>query len=80
MFNIMFNTRVDPLFPTAGFSSNQGEKKRNGSVQEKNMLFRIIPTITFQNNYVRLYINLINLGKGRHTIHLLKCLLLFSNS
>ena len=38
----------------------------------------MIPTVTFQNNYIRFYINLINPGKGKHTTHLLKCVLLSS--
>ncbi len=33
----------------------------------------MIPTMTFQNNHVRFYVNLIGLGEGRYRIHLPKC-------
>ena len=36
--------------------------------------------MTFQNSQIRFYISLIRSGEGRHTTHLLKCILLFSTS
>ena len=36
--------------------------------------------MTFQNSHVRFYVSLIWSGEGRHTIHLLKCVLLLSSS
>ena len=36
--------------------------------------------MTFQNSQVRFYVSLIGSGKGRHTTHLLKCVLLHSTS
>ena len=36
--------------------------------------------MTFQNNQVRFYVSLIGSGEGRHTTHLLKCVLLLSTS
>ena len=43
-------------------------------------LLRVIPTMTFQNSQVRFYVSLIGSGEGRHTTHLLKCVLLLSTS
>ena len=43
-------------------------------------LLRVIPTMTFQNSHVRFYVSLIRSGEGRHTTHLLKCVLLLSTS
>ena len=43
-------------------------------------LLRVIPTMTFQNSHVRFYVSLIGSGEGRHTTHLLKCVLLLSTS
>ena len=43
-------------------------------------LHRVIPTMTFQNSHVRFYVNLIGSGEGRHTTHLLKCVLFLSTS
>ena len=43
-------------------------------------LLRVIPTMTFQNSHVRFYASLIGSGEGRHTTHLLKCVLLLSTS
>ena len=43
-------------------------------------LLRVIPTMTFQNSQVRFYVGLIGSGEGRHTTHLLKCVLLLSTS
>ena len=40
----------------------------------------MIPSMTFQNSHVRFYVSLSGSGEGRHTTHLLKCLLLPSNS
>ena len=36
--------------------------------------------MTFQNSQVRFYVSLIGSGEGRHTTHLLKCVLLLSTS
>ena len=36
--------------------------------------------MTFQNSHVRFYVSLIGSGEGRHTTHLLKCVLLLSTS
>ena len=36
--------------------------------------------MTFQNSNVRFYVSLIGSGEGRHTTHLLKCVLLLSTS
>ncbi len=36
--------------------------------------------MTSQNSHVRFYVSLIGSGEGRHTTHLLKCLLLLSTS
>ena len=41
---------------------------------------RVIPTMTCQNSQVRFYASLIGSGEGRHTTHLLKCVLLLSTS
>ena len=41
---------------------------------------QVIPTVTFQNSHVRFYVSLIGSGEGRHTTHLLKCVLLLSTS
>ena len=41
---------------------------------------RVNPTMTFQNSHVRFYVSLIGSGEGRHTTHLLKCVLLLSTS
>ena len=41
---------------------------------------RVILTMTFQNSQVRSYVSLIGSGEGRHTTHLLKCVLLLSTS
>ena len=43
-------------------------------------LLRVIPTMTFQNSHVRFYVSLIGSGEGKHTTHLLKCVLLLSTS
>ena len=43
-------------------------------------LLRAIPTMTFQNSQVRYYVSLIESVEGRHTTHLLKCVLLLSTS
>ena len=40
----------------------------------------MIPTTTFQNSQVRFCASLIGSGEGRHTTHLLKCVLLLSTS
>ena len=48
--------------------------------KKKNTLLRVIPTMTFQNSHVRFYVSLIGSGEGRHTTHLLKCVLLLSTS
>ena len=48
--------------------------------QKKITLLRVIPTMTFQNSQVRFYVSLIRSGEGRHTTHLLKCVLLLSTS
>ena len=47
---------------------------------KKITLLRVIPTMTFQNSHVRFYVSLIGSGEGRHTTHLLKCVLLLSTS
>ena len=36
--------------------------------------------MTFQNSHVRFYVRLIGSSEGRHTTHLLKCVLLLSTS
>ena len=36
--------------------------------------------MTFQNTHVRFYVSPIRSGEGRHTTHLLKCVLLLSTS
>ena len=54
-------------------------KLRNLGVP-KITLLRMIPTMTFQNSNVRFYVSLIGSGEGRHTTHLLKCVLLLSTS
>ena len=36
--------------------------------------------MTFPNSHVRFYVNLIGSGEGRHTTHLLKCVLFLSTS
>ena len=36
--------------------------------------------MTFQNSHVRFYVSLIGSGEGRHTTHLLKCVLILSTS
>ena len=36
--------------------------------------------MTFQNSHVGFYVSLIGSGEGRHTTHLLKCVLLLSTS
>ena len=43
-------------------------------------LFRVIPTTTFQNSHLRLYVSLIGPGEGRHTTHFLKCVLTLCTS
>ena len=43
-------------------------------------LLRVIPTMTLQNSHVRFYVSLIGSGEGRHTTHLLKCVLFLSTS
>ena len=43
-------------------------------------LLRVIPTMTFQKMQVRFYVSLIGSGEGRHTTHLLKCVLVLSTS
>ena len=50
------------------------------ATKTKNTLLRVIPTMTFQNSHVRFYVSLIGSGEGRHTTHLLKCVLLLSTS
>ena len=47
---------------------------------KKITLLRVIPTMTFRNSQVRFYVSLIGSGEGRHTTHLLKCVLLLSTS
>ena len=48
--------------------------------RKKITLLRVIPTMTFQNSHIRFYVSLIGSGGGRHTTHLLKCVLLLSTS
>ena len=50
------------------------------STHLKITLLRVIPTMTCQNSQVRFYVSLIGSGEGRHTTHLLKCVLLLSTS
>ena len=46
----------------------------------KLLYFEWSPTMTFQNSQVRFYVSLIGSGEGRHTTHLLTCVLLLSTS
>ena len=50
------------------------------STHLKITLLRVIPTMTCQSSQVRFYVSLIGSGEGRHTTHLLKCVLLLSTS
>ena len=54
---------------------------RNCTQQKQTItLLRVIPTMTFHNSHVRFYVILIGSGEGRHTTHLLKCVLYLSTS
>ena len=57
-------------------------KRRNFPTKKinKHTLLRVIPTMTFQNSHVRLYVSLVVSGEGRHRTHLLKCVRLLSTS
>ena len=47
---------------------------------EKNKIFRMIPTMIFQNNVVRFHVSLIGSGEYKYIIHFLKCILVLSIS
>ena len=93
MFIAAIETYHDRLDATAQLSRVSWKRKSGWEIQPPQKvhflafrvdleitLLQVIPTMTFQNSQVRFYVSLIASGEGRHTTHLLKCVLLLSTS